>query len=74
MQLKKFSCIVYLNVKGKIFVHDGTVPPIWNPLALLDFNNAIQYIDKLCNEVKYIYSMQINERMKAQIKKKLNEL
>ena len=43
--------IVLLNLKGKIFTHGGTVPPIWNPLVLLDINNAIQYIDKLCREV-----------------------
>uniref|UniRef100_A0A4W4ETM1 Amine oxidase n=1 Tax=Electrophorus electricus TaxID=8005 RepID=A0A4W4ETM1_ELEEL len=39
------------HVKGKSYPYKGSFPPVWNPLALLDYNNLWRTMDKMGMEI-----------------------
>lgn len=38
--------------QGKSYPFKGSLPPMWNPIALMDFNNLFRTMDKMGEEVK----------------------
>ncbi|CAB1437105.1 unnamed protein product [Pleuronectes platessa] len=38
-------------VEGKSYPFRGSLPPIWNPIALLDFNNLFRTMDEMGKEI-----------------------
>ncbi|KAM7407056.1 hypothetical protein PAMA_003001 [Pampus argenteus] len=38
-------------VKGKSYPFKGSFPPIWNPIALLDFNNFFRTLDEMGKQI-----------------------
>ncbi|XP_078062198.1 amine oxidase [flavin-containing] A-like, partial [Mustelus asterias] len=39
-----------MEIQGSVRTFSGVVPPIYNPIGLLDLNNAIRTIDKMAAE------------------------
>ncbi|XP_029458986.1 LOW QUALITY PROTEIN: amine oxidase [flavin-containing] A-like [Rhinatrema bivittatum] len=39
------------HVKGKSYLFQGAFPPVWNPLAYLDYNNLWRTIDEMGKEI-----------------------
>uniref|UniRef100_A0A3B4FZ51 monoamine oxidase n=1 Tax=Pundamilia nyererei TaxID=303518 RepID=A0A3B4FZ51_9CICH len=37
-------------VNGKSYPFKGSLPPMWNPIALMDFNNLFRTMDKMGEE------------------------
>nr|XP_024657414.1 amine oxidase [flavin-containing]-like [Maylandia zebra] len=38
-------------VNGKSYPFKGSLPPMWNPIALMDFNNLFRTMDKMGEEI-----------------------
>lgn len=47
-----YSLFHYHVSKGKSYPFKGSFPPVWNPLAYLDYNNLWRTMDKMGMEVQ----------------------
>lgn len=51
-----FLQTLFLVSQGKSYPFKGPFPPVWNPLAYMDYNNLWRTMDKMGMEVKAIFN------------------
>lgn len=46
--------------QGKTYPFRGAFPPVWNPLAYLDYNNLWRTMDEMGKEVKCVFGLHVS--------------
>lgn len=51
MDFFQVNSLRYLVLQGKSYPFNGPFPPVWNPIAYMDYNNFWRTLDDMGNEV-----------------------